>query len=93
MARRKKKVALLATTVPFAFCNERNVKNQRHAGWEAGYNVDVIAALTILSSDSCSECEDTTEYKFMFWMDKDSFQILFVMSVRAGYKIFIHQER
>jgi len=32
MARRKKKVALLATTVPFAFCNERNVKNQRHAG-------------------------------------------------------------
>jgi len=36
--------------LPFAFCSERNVENHRHAG----YNVEVIAASPILSSESWS---------------------------------------
>ena len=41
----------MATTA-LCILQERNVENHRYAGWEAGHNVEVIAALPILSSKS-----------------------------------------
>ena len=57
--------------LPYAFCNKPNVENHRHAGWERSWiqrRDDSGFANTLIRQ---LECEDTTEYKSMFRMDKE----------------------